>query len=406
MHITPKTLSKEVPIWRDTSWLSMRIKPNYTGGGITNLMSSIASAVGAESPYPELSETWLSGIEESKNIVLMAVDGLGYDYLMKHGKNTVLASSMKGLLTSVFPPSTGSAITTFIIGLPPQQHAVTGWYVFLKEYGIMSRILPFTSAVDWNVLDTDIANVVNVESLFWKIERERIVVAGKQIVDSAFSLYTIGFSAKRIAYEGLQNFFTGLEEAISSYEKPSYIYAYWPELDSIAHILGIESKEAREHLQEFDDALRDFIERIEGTDTTLIITSDHGLHDVNPDGLILTGDHPELVDSLTLPLCGDTRSAYCYVRPSRIGRFEDYINSEFEHACTLHRSEDLVSDDWFGLYEANPRLSSRVGDYTLIFNDEYAVLNSFPGQEPPSLIGHHGGISSEEMNVPLILINC
>ncbi|MFW9801821.1 MAG: alkaline phosphatase family protein [Candidatus Thorarchaeota archaeon] len=387
-------------------WFSMRVKPNYSGRGITNLMSSIASAVGTESPYPKISESWLSGIEESKNIVLIAVDGLGYDYLMKNGKDIALASSVKGPLTSVFPPSTGSAITTFITGLPPQQHAVTGWYVFLKEYGMMSRILPFTSVVDWNVLDTDIANVVNVESLFWEIERERIVVAGKQIVDSTFSLYTIGLSAKRIAYEGLQSFFTGVEEAISSYEKASYIYAYWPELDSIAHILGIESKEAREHLQEFDQALKEFVERIEGTDTTLIITSDHGLHDVNPDGLILTGDHPELVESLTLPLCGDTRSAYCYVRPSRIRRFEDYINSEFEHACTVHKSEDLVKDNWFGLYEENPRLSGRVGDYTLIFNDGYAVLNSFPGQEAPSLIGHHGGTSSEEMNVPLIVINC
>jgi predicted AlkP superfamily pyrophosphatase or phosphodiesterase len=368
-------------------------------------MSSIASAVGAKSPYPEMANDWLSGIEDSKNIVLMAVDGLGYEYLLKHGKDTVLASSAQGSLTSVFPPSTGSAITTFITGLAPQQHAVTGWYVFLKEYGMMSRILPFTSVVDWNVLDTDIAYVVNVESLFWEIEWERMVVAGKQIVDSAFTQYTIGHSAKRIGYEGLQNFFECVEKAIAVSDKPSYIYSYWPELDSIAHILGIESAEARDHLQVFDQALKEFIERIEDTDTTLIITSDHGLHDVNPESLIKTGDHPELMESLTLPLCGDTRSVYCYVRPSYIRKFEDYVNSELGHACTIHKSEDLVNDNWFGLYEANPMLSGRVGDYTLIFNEGYAVLNSFPGQESPTLLGHHGGASSDEMNVPLIVIN-
>jgi predicted AlkP superfamily pyrophosphatase or phosphodiesterase len=384
----------------------MRVKPNYTGEGIVNLMSSIASAVGTKSPYPEMTDDWLSGIEDSRNIVLMAVDGLGYEYLLNHGKDTALASSAQGSLTSVFPPSTGSAITTFITGLPPQQHAVTGWYVFLKEYGIMSRILPFTSVVDWNVLDTDIAHVVNVESLFWEIKRERIVVAGKQIVDSAFSQYTIGQEAKRIGYEGLQNFFECVEQAILLGEKPSYIYSYWPELDSIAHILGINSVEAKEHLQVFDQALKDFMERIEGSDTTLIITSDHGLHDVNPEGLVKTGDHPELMESLTLPLCGDTRSAYCYVRPSRVRDFEDYVNSKLRHACTIHKSEDLINDNWFGLYEANPRLSSRVGDYTLMFNEGYAILNNFPGQEPPALLGHHGGISGEEMNVPLIVINC
>jgi predicted AlkP superfamily pyrophosphatase or phosphodiesterase len=230
-------------------------------------------------------------------------------------------------------------------------------------------------------------------------------VSGKQIVDSAFTQYTIGLSAKRIGYEGLQNFFECVEKAISLGERPSYIYSYWPELDSIAHILGIESIEAKEHLQVFDQALKEFLERIEGTNTTLIITSDHGLHDINPEGLIKTGDHPELLESLTLPLCGDTRSAYCYVRPSRIKEFEDYVNSELEHACTIHKSEDLVNDNWFGLYEPNPKLAGRVGDYTLIFNEGYAVLNNFPGQEAPILLGHHGGTSSEEMNVPLIVIN-
>ena len=384
----------------------MQIKPNYTGRGITNLMSSIASAVDTESPYPELEETWLSGIEEFRNIVLMAVDGLGYDYLKKHGRGTLLASSMKGSLTSVFPPSTGSAITTFITGLPPQQHAVTGWHVFLKEYGLMSRILPFTSVVDWNVIGTDIANVVNVESLFWEIERERFVVAGRQIVDSTFSLYTIGLSAKRIGYEGLQNFFESVEEAISSGENTSYIYSYWPELDSIAHILGMESIDAREHLKAFDQALKEFVERIEGTDTALIITSDHGFHDVKPEGLIKTGNHPDLMESLTLPLCGDTRSAYCYVRPTRVREFEDYIESALSHACSVHKSEDLIEDNWFGLYEENTRLAGRVGDYTMIFNEGYAVLNDFPGQESPNLLGHHGGVTSEEMNVPLIVIKC
>ncbi|MFW9966997.1 MAG: alkaline phosphatase family protein [Candidatus Thorarchaeota archaeon] len=383
----------------------MQVKPNYTGGGIVNLMSTIASAVGAKSPYPETNNDWLSGVEESKNIVLMAIDGLGYDYLMEHGKDTMLASSMRGALTSVFPPSTGSAITTFITGLAPQQHAVTGWYVFLKEYGMMSRILPFTSVVDWNVIDTDIANVVKFKSLFWEIERERIVVAGKQIVDSAFSQYTIGRGATRIGYEGLQTFFGSVEKAISLTKKPSYIYSYWPDLDSIAHVLGMESDEAQEHLYVFDYALTSFMERIEGSDTTVIISSDHGLHDVKPEGLIRTDDHPELMDTLTLPLCGDTRSVYCYVRPSRVREFEHYVNSELGYACEIHRSEDLIDDNWFGLYEAHQMLTNRVGDYTLMFNEGYAVLNSFPGQEPPSLLGHHGGTSSEEMRVPLIVIN-
>ncbi len=383
----------------------MQVKPDYSGKGIVNLMSSIASIVGSESPYPQLTNDLASDIEDSKNIVLMVVDGLGFEYLSEYGKNTILKSFTKDAVTSVFPPSTGSAITTFITGLPPQQHAVTGWYVFLKEYGLMSRILPFTSVADWNVIETDIAHVVNVKSLFWGMKRKRTVVVGEQIIDSVFSKQTTG-NARRIAYQDLWSFFDTLEVTLEKNDQPSYIYSYWPELDSIAHMLGVGSQEAQDHLQEFDQHLERFIDSIQGTDTTLIITSDHGIHDIERQNLIITSDHPALLDCLTLPLCGDTRSAYCYVRPSRVSEFERYVTSELGDACDLHKSDSLIDENWFGLFEPHPMLSSRVGDYTMIFKDGYAILNEFPGQEPPALLGHHGGTSSEEMNVPLILIKC
>jgi hypothetical protein len=383
----------------------MQVKPDYSGKGIVNLMSSIASAVGSESPYPVLTNGIAFDLGNSKNIVLMVVDGLGFDYLSEYGKDTILKSSTKDALTSVFPPSTGSAITTFITGLPPQQHAVTGWYVFLKEYGLMSRILPFTSVADWNVLETDIAYVVDVESLFWKMERERTIIVGEQIVDSVFSKQTIG-NARRVGYQDLQSFFETIENTLARSKQSSFIYSYWPELDSIAHILGIRSEKAYEHLQEFDQALGKFIESIQGTDTTLIITSDHGIHDIDRKNLIITSEHPALVDCLTLPLCGDTRSAYCYVRPSKVDEFERYVTSELGNACELIKSDILIDENWFGLFDPHPMLSSRVGDYTMIFKEGYAVLNKFPGQEPPALLGHHGGTSSEEMNVPLIVVNC
>ena len=383
----------------------MQVKPDYTGKGIVNLMSSIGAVLGAESPYPMLTQDILSDIEDSKNIVLMVVDGLGFDYLNEFGKNTFLKSSTKAAVTSVFPPSTGSAITTFITGLAPQQHAVTGWYVFLKEFGLMTRILPFTSVVDWNVLETDISHIVDVDSLFWEIERKRTVIVGEQIVDSVFSKQTIG-NARRIAYQDMYSFFDTLEVTLEQSKQPSYIYAYWPELDSIAHMLGIRSQESLDHLREFDRYLERFIDSVKETDTSLIITSDHGIHDIEKEKLISTSEHPALMECLTLPLCGDTRSAYCYVRPSKVRDLERYVASELGEACELHKSESLIDENWFGLFEPHPMLASRVGDYTMIFKDGYAVLNDFPGQKPPSLLGHHGGTSSEEMNVPLIVINC
>jgi hypothetical protein len=49
---------------------------------------------------------------------------------------------------------------------------------------------------------------------------------------------------------------------------------------------------------------------------------------------------------------------------------------------------------------------SRVGDYTLMFAEHHAILNSFSGREPPDMLGHHGGVSPDELLVPLIVIDC
>lgn len=378
----------------------MPTKPNYSNS-IANLMSSIAEASGTSSPYTPLDS--LDGLKESKNIVLIILDGLGYNYLRKYGSGTILQKNLKGYITSVFPPSTGSAITTFLSGLPPQQHAVIGWYVHLKEYGIVSRILPYTNAIDGNVIEVPISRVIDVESIFSSIRREHSMIYDYHIVNSEFTRNLAG-RARRIGYSDIDTFFNSIKSAISKTKKQSYIYSYWPTLDSISHILGCKSSDAKEHLKEIDGKLKKFVESITHFDTTLIITSDHGFNDVPFDNIVYTRDHPTLMECLTLPICGDTRTGFCYVRPSKVSIFERYIEENLGDRCDLHKSMDLIQDDWFGLYDPHPLLSDRVGDYTLTFNEGYALLNCFPGLEPPELRGHHGGVSSDEMNVPLIMI--
>jgi len=378
----------------------MQTRPDYSNN-IVNLMSSIGAASGVSSPYSPLDS--LDHLKESKNIVLLIVDGLGYNYLRKYCSDTTLHKNLKSSITSVFPPSTGSAITSFLSGLPPQQHGVIGWYVHLKEYGLVSRILPYTNAVDGNIIDVPISRVIDVKGIFNDIKREYSTIYDHHIVNSVYTRNLSG-GARRIGYSDIDTFFDSIRGAISKTKKQSYIYSYWPTLDSISHILGCESPEAKDHIKEFDDKLTSFIETISDSDTTLLITADHGFNDVSLENVIYTRDHPKLMDCLQLPVCGDTRTGFCYVRPSKVADFERYIEDGLSGVCNLQESEDLIRDGWFGLYDAHPMLHDRVGDYTLTFNEGYALLNCFPGLEPPELRGHHGGVSSDEMNVPLIII--
>lgn len=379
-------------------------KPDYSNS-IVNLMSSIGHASGVASPYSPLDYDFLNTLSETQNIVLLIVDGLGYNYLREYGQDSLLKNNLKESISSVYLPTTGSAITSIMTGVAPQQHAVTGWFVYLKEYGLVSRILPYSNTVDYNNLGVDISNVVNVPSIFQEINREYSIVLTQTIVDSVFTKNLTG-NANRLQYSGINQFFSQIRNSITNSSEKKYIYGYWPDFDAVSHILSSRSQDAQDKLYEFDGHLATFVESLEGTDTTILVTGDHGFDDVDPNQVIYTHDHPKLLDYLVMPFCGDTRSAYAYVRPSKVEQFERYVRNELGEACDLFPSTELIEEGWFGLFEPHPRLLDRIGDYTLIFREGHAVMNCFPGVEPLKMLGHHGGASADEMYVPLCIIDC
>jgi arylsulfatase A-like enzyme len=140
-----------------------------------------------------------------------------------------------------------------------------------------------------------------------------------------------------------------------------------------------------------------------GTDTLVVATADHGFVDTHREKVIELDDHPDLAETLLVPLCGEPRVAYCYVRPSAQRAFEHYVETRLSHCATLARSADLIAQGWFGPGAAHPHLAERIGDYTLVMKDGYAIRDQVPGERRHRQIGVHGGTSEEEMLVPLVV---
>ncbi|TFG30404.1 hypothetical protein EU527_14525 [Candidatus Thorarchaeota archaeon] len=380
------------------------MKPNYRKS-LVNLIASIAKSFDIQSTYSPLESKSLDDMEEASNVILLIIDGVGHNYLKTYAPTSLLHRNLKDSMTSVFLPSTGSAITSIMTGLAPQQHGVTGWFVHLREYGVVSRILPYSNTIDYNLIGSEISNVISSNSVFESLGKNYSLILPDQISDSVFTK-NLAKNANRSRYSDLGQFFEQIKKAVSNSTSRSYIYGYWPRFDASAHVLGSRSEESQRELKEFDNHLRSLVESLEGTNTKLIVTSDHGFNDVDKSHVIYTHDHPDFEDCLVLPLCGDTRTVYAYVRPSKITQFERYVQTRFGHACELHSSDDLIEDNWFGLYDRHPRLYDRVGDFTLIFREGHAIINCFPGFEPLIMKGHHGGISSNEMLLPLCVFDC
>ena len=96
--------------------------PNYKDGSIVNLMGSIMHAFGERSMYGSLRGLDVDTLCRSNSIVLLVLDGLGYEYLQEQDADCFLRTHLHQKITSVFPSTTATGITTFLTGLAPQQH--------------------------------------------------------------------------------------------------------------------------------------------------------------------------------------------------------------------------------------------------------------------------------------------
>jgi len=380
--------------------------PNYKDGSIVNLMSSILRAYNCESDYEPLQILNPDELRAPTNFVLMVIDGLGYEYLLEHGKGSVFNRHLKGRVTSVFPATTASGITTFLTGVAPQQHAITGWFMYLKEMGLVAKILPFmprSGGLSFSLTDVDPKIIFNQESIFDRIGVDSYYVIYKELLTTDYTSATSN-TAKGIGYQTLADFFTKIKETIALNNNKKYIYAYWPEFDGLCHHYGTNSPEVFSHFKELERSLRSFLETIKGTNTMMLITSDHGFINTEESRIINLKEHPQFADTLTLPLCGEPRVAYCYVRPSRVNDFKKYVRRIFKDICEVHRGEELIENNYFGLFEPHTKLFDRVGDYVLIMKENYVMKDVVAGEREHHHIGNHGGVSKEEMFVPLIVI--
>lgn len=378
------------------------ILPNYKNGSIVNLTSSILKAFDAGFLYEPLKE--LNGLENSRNVVLLVLDGLGYEYIRKNGKGSIFEKYMVRSLTSVFPSTTASAITTFATGVAPQQHGITGWFMYLKELGVVSTILPFTPRYKGKSFPSagiERRDIYSEKSMIEKIKNISYKVYPEKIIDGKVNKK----GASLLGYKSLNGMFYQISKALKSSKSKKYIYAYWAEFDSICHRRGVDSKEALEHFLVLEKKLASFVRLIKKTGTTMIITSDHGQIDTPKSKMIFINDHLKLYETLTLPLCGEPRVAYCYVHPSKSKQFESYVKNKLDHCCELYRSEDLIKRGIFGLYKPSDKLFDRVGDYILIMKDNYFIKDSLLGESLNSFKGNHGGLSEDEMLVPLVLVD-
>jgi hypothetical protein len=377
------------------------MRPDYSGGSLVNLIASIVSARGGRALHSPLRNSASQELSDARNLVLLIVDGLGDNYLQRRGAGGELARRRRSSLTSVFPSTTASAITTSYTGRTPLEHGLTGWFTYFGQAGCVSAALPFKSRGDHLPLSRRGVTPEQIyvgPSIFESMREKSFVVTYKDIIDSEYnSRHCRG--AQRIAYETLDELVARIEAAVKSGAERKFVYAYWPVYDMVSHRYGAESAEAFAELTRIDAAFGALLRALAGTETAVVVTADHGFIDVAPEESL---ELPAaLAAMLRFPLCGERRVAYCHVHdPSS---FIETAERWLGERADVMPSRRLLDEGWFGPGTPHPRFPERIGDVALVMRGRYTVKDWAPGEARHLHIGNHGGTSEDEMLIPLIV---
>lgn len=374
------------------------VRPDYVGNGFVNLVSSLVEACGGAPRHPPLSRLPVAEVRSAKNVVFLIVDGLGDNYLKANGAGGRMAAHRRGAISAVFPSTTASAITTSFTGATPLEHGLTGWFTYFSEAACVGAPLPFLRRGEKASLGIAPERIFVERSMFDTLAVRSIVVSWRPIIESLYNLHHTG-RAERRAYDNLAGFLDETVNAVKSGPGRKLVYAYWWEFDALAHRHGVASGEVRAHFEALDAMFAELLARLAGTDTLVVLTADHGFIDSPPEESI---ELPAgLCALLRFPLCGERRVAFCHVHEK--DRFTEKAQEFFGERARLRPSRDLADEGWFGPGREHPRFAERIGDVALVMNGRGTVKDWVSGEPRHLHIGNHGGMSEDEMNIPLVV---
>ncbi len=383
-------------------------RPDYRGGSLLNLLSSVIHAHGGQSPHPEARALPAARLAKASTLVLLIVDGIGEEQLARYleaGRGShFFGAFARQTLSTVYPATTAAAITTLCTGAAPAEHAILGWHLHLPDLGLVSSILPATTRTDSPLAapEFDLRAYLAIPAHLSTTRRKRVCLSYEQIATSRYS--QAGTRWHETGSHATLDEMVRNTLAAAARKEPQLLHVYWPEYDTLCHEYGTQHPFTLSHLDEIDAALGRLARKLRALDAALLVCADHGLVDTPLYRRINLSRIPGLYDCLAMAPSGDTRSVHCFVRPRREAAFLDIVERELTASCLCLQGESLLSARLYGPGTEHPALRSRVGDYVLLARDDFAFSAPIWGGDGQGMTGNHGGMSAREMRVPLFAL--
>jgi len=400
------------------------VPPDYDGGGLLNVASTVLDVLGVrddtDPPPLRALEPWLR--DGVRQVVLVLADGLGLAQLRalcSAGDMPFVASILERAqrhdraqlieATTIFPSTTAAAITTLNTARTPQEHGNIAYFVWLEEFAQVTQMLRWGPGVnrrgsyfdDQRIDPREYRKVPSIHGRLRQRGGESWMIEPEIFRNEAMTRMHAA-EARLAAYYLPSSMSVRLHDLLEQRpwsDAPAYVYAYWAGIDSVAHVSGPQSADHAAEAALFDRALERALAARPPGDTLVLLTADHGHAFTDPDKLIdLVGDE-QLRSLLRNPIAGEPRLAFLHTDQAE--RVKQYLERRYPDTFFFLDREEAIAAGLFG--RGDPETArQRIGEVlAMLGGDRAASIVRVDGQTFRHR-GSHGGMSPEEMRIPVL----
>lgn len=356
--------------------------PNYDGGSLVNLVAELEHRLTGKASAPRLDAHLADQIPLADTYVLVLFDGMG-DIQLEHPDAAALREYRVGALDAPFPTTTTVSLSTIATGLPPSQHGLLGYQLYLPEIDKVVNTIHWLTP--WgDEIEFETRNLLPSPNLW-----ERLTAAGSEPI-SVQPAHFAGSALTEALYrgarfEGVNSVDESIDAAVQLAAVPNrLILVYLPHVDFAAHVAGQNSDEYRDALDTVTRAWEAIAHRLP-TNACLVGTADHG-----------HVDFPEAKRTPIPKRLESGRVVYGDVRATFV------IGDGASMAAELPATWVPIADamDWWGPPPRHKAFAGRSPDGILMADDDQVLLSKHSNQ---NLVGNHGGLLDAERRIPLLV---
>jgi hypothetical protein len=359
------------------------VLPDYDGACTVNVMRPLVED-------PETAPDWFpTSMEGIEQVVLLVLDGLGWHQMQARLPLLRGFPRMAGtMITTVAPTTTATALTSISTGLPPGEHGLIGYRMHLDGGDVLN-------VLRWSSAKGDARETIPPESIQHDVafggQRPPVIVRA-EFRDSGFTRAHLG-GCRHVPYRMPSTLVAEILHQLDLGEP--FVYAYYDGIDKVAHEYGLGAVFDAELV--FVDRMVEYLIETLPPAAALVITADHGEVDV---GDRVFPPHPEVL-SLVRCQSGEARFRWLHAVAGGARELELVATGHHGDVAWVVTREQVLDEGWFGP-KVLPGALARLGEVALVAREPVAFED--PSDTGPfHLLGRHGSLTADEMDVPLLV---